>query len=55
MEIAVKLLEDHGFHVTDANEERAMKTGGDYVIDRLGTRETGALLMRVVPVTPTPV
>jgi len=52
IEIVVELLEDHGFHVTDAREETATVTEYGHVIDANGTRPTGAILLRVVPVTP---
>jgi hypothetical protein len=52
IEIAVKALEDHGFHVTDAREERCRNTGNGYVIDDSGVRETGAILLRAIPVSP---
>jgi hypothetical protein len=52
IEIAVKTLEDHGFHVTDAREERCRNTENGYVIDDCGVRETGALLIRAIPVSP---
>ena len=52
IEIAVEVLEDHGFHVTDAREERAIKTETGHVIDEHGIVETGAILLRTVPVTP---
>jgi len=52
IEIAVELLENHGFHVTDANEERAVPTENGHVIDECGIKPTGAILIRAVPVTP---
>jgi hypothetical protein len=52
IEVAVGLLEDKGFHVTDAREERAIPTHNGHVIDECGTRTTGAILLRAVPVTP---
>jgi hypothetical protein len=51
IELAMELLEDHGFHVTDAREERATPTDKGHVIDDSGTRPTGAILLRVVPQT----
>jgi len=54
IEIAVELLEDHGFRVTDAREERATMTEYGHVIDEHGVKPTGAILLRVVPVTPAP-
>jgi hypothetical protein len=53
IEIAVKTLEDHGFHVTDAREERARPTDSGHVIDDRGTKPTGAILLRAVPVSQT--
>jgi hypothetical protein len=52
LEIMVQLLEDHGFHVTDAKEERAAKTETGHVIDERGIDATGAILIRAIPVTP---
>jgi hypothetical protein len=52
IEIAVKVLEDHGFHGTDAREERATPTDKGHVIDERGIKPTGAILLRAVPVTP---
>jgi hypothetical protein len=49
IELAVELLEAHGFHVTDVREERATPTDKGPVIDDSGTRPTGAILLRVVP------
>jgi hypothetical protein len=49
IEVVVDLLEDNGFHVSDAREERATRTGTSYVIDDKGTADTGAILLRVVP------
>ena len=45
---AVKILEDHGFRVTDAREERAVPAGNGHVIDDRGLKPTGAILLRVV-------
>ena len=53
IELAVKALEDSGFHVTDVREERAIRTGTSYVIDDNGTVNTGAILIRAVAVSPT--
>ncbi|MDR1399421.1 MAG: hypothetical protein LBJ41_05825 [Treponema sp.] len=52
IEIAVQVMEDHGFHVTDAREERAANTEIGHVISENGIRPTGALLLRVAPETP---
>jgi hypothetical protein len=52
IELAVKVLEDHGFHVTDAREERARPTDSGHVIDDCGIKPTGAILLRAVPVSP---
>jgi hypothetical protein len=49
IEVAVKVLEDKGFHVSEAREERATRTETGYVIDDHGTVDTGAILLRVVP------
>jgi beta-lactam-binding protein with PASTA domain len=49
IEVAVELLEDNGFHVSDAREERAKKTETGHVIDDNGTVDTGAILLRIVP------
>jgi hypothetical protein len=48
IEVAVELLEDNGFHVSDAREERATRAGTSYVIDDKGTVDTGAILLRIV-------
>jgi hypothetical protein len=48
----VKALEDRGFRVTDAREERCRNTEHGHVIDDCGVRETGVLLIRAVPVFP---
>jgi hypothetical protein len=50
IELAVKILEDHGFHVTDAREERARPTDNGHAIDDCGIKPTGAILLRAVPV-----
>jgi hypothetical protein len=55
IEMAVQVLEDHGFHVTDAKEERAVNTDTGHVISAKGINPTGALLLRVIPVTPSAV
>jgi hypothetical protein len=52
IEVAVELLEDHGFHITDIREERARRTDNGHVIDECGIKPTGALLIRAIPVTP---
>jgi hypothetical protein len=52
IELAVKALEDRGFNVTDIREERARRTDNGHVIDECGIKPTGALLIRVIPVTP---
>jgi hypothetical protein len=52
IEVAVGILEDNGFHVTDAREERATPTDKSHVIDERGIKPTGAILLRAVPVTP---
>ena len=49
IETAVKVLENHGFHVTDAREERAISTDNGHVIDCRGIKPTGAILLRVIP------
>jgi hypothetical protein len=49
IEIAVELMEDNGFHVSDAREERATRTEKGHVIDDHGTVDTGAILLRIVP------
>ena len=49
IEVAVELLEDNGFHVSDAREERATRTEKGHVIDDNGTVDTGAILLRIVP------
>jgi hypothetical protein len=48
IEAAVKVLEDHGFHVTDAREERAISTQTGHVIADSGINPTGAILLRIV-------
>jgi hypothetical protein len=52
IEAAIEILEDNGFHVTDAKEERAIPTDNGHMIDERGIRPTGAILLRAVPVTP---
>jgi hypothetical protein len=49
IKVAVELLEDNGFHVSDVHEERAIRTGTGYVIDDNGMVDTGAILLRVIP------
>ena len=49
IEAVIKALEDHGFHVTDAREERAISTDSGHVVDDRGINPTGAVLLRVVP------
>jgi hypothetical protein len=49
IEVAVELLEDNGFHVSDAREERATRTEKGHVIDDNGTVDTGAILLRIIP------
>jgi hypothetical protein len=49
IEVAVELLEDNGFHVSDAREERATRSETSHVIDDNGTVNTGAILLRIIP------
>jgi hypothetical protein len=51
IELAVELLEDHGFHVSEAREERATATEAGHIIDERGTRPTGAILLRIISQT----
>jgi hypothetical protein len=54
IEIAVELLENHGFHVSDIHEERARAADKGHVIDDCGMNPTGAILIRVIPVSAAP-
>jgi len=53
LEAVTRVLEGHGFHVTDVREERAISTSDNgHVIDGRGIHPTGAILLRVVPIVP---
>ena len=52
IEKSIRVLEENGFHVTDAKEERAINTETGHVIDSQGLNPTGAILIRAVPETP---